>query len=873
MAMDRYAALSFLVLATALPLLAQPVNNACADALPLAVNATGACPGAAVAASTANATNTGGVPACDAGTVQDIWYTFSTAGFANPFRLDIAGIGAAHWAAELYVGDCAGAVFACYPGAPAQMVFNNLAVDATYVLRLFSTTDIGAAGDLTLCLHADPIISWCGAMVYDAGGPTGNYPGNLLPYNVTYVYCPDDPGTAINLTFTAFNTRPEDVLRIYNGPDINSPLLGTFAGNLTNNLPGSYNSTHPSGCLTLRFSYGGFFFTAPGWAATSTCCSTPVVTVEPFSSSPVCIGGELQLVALSDGAAGFQWSGPGGFSSTSQNPLLTGFAQANAGTYSVVGISAVPGCNSNTATVTVGSIVPPPSVSASASAVELCSPGTVDLTASVPTGLVGLQQGFEVFPATGFGTSGTGLTAASNTTYFIEGVRSVRLSHATDANGSYGMTSSIDLTALPSPRLSFWHICALEQGWDYGFVEYSVNNGGTWAQLPAASYLGTGNSNFNPNTRFSRNSYAVWQAQFTGSGSTPGTGPATDLWRFEEFDLSAFATSNAFRIRFRITSDGTINYFGWLIDDVRITGEIPALNVLWSSAPAGFSASGLQVTDVQVDATTTFTVTASSAPGCSTSASVTVALVGPQITIQGAPGLSVCQGEAFDLVGGATGGTPPYVYTWYNGDVLLGTTPTVQNVTLNASGTIVLTVFDGGSCDNQAFLQVEVLPLPTVTLGAFATVCANHAPFSLSGGAPAGGVYTVNGNVATTFDPAAGPGSYDVVYTYQDANGCEGQASATLLVDPCAGIDEWTAAGVRMYPNPAVDQFFLVADIGVFHLRVLDMAGRELLAFGAQPAGDQVRGFALNGLANGAYTVELVTDAGRRMSTRLVVAR
>ena len=855
-------------------LMAQPANDACATALPLTVNPSGSCPGAAITATTLDATNAGGAALCENGPLQDVWYTFTTTGFANPFQLDLAGIGAGHWAAELYIGSCGGQLFACYPESPTLIVFNDLEPGQTYFLRLFSNTDLGAAGAVSLCLSATEVISWCGANIYDAGGPTGNYPGGLLPYTATFVYCPDQPGQYLNIAFTQFNTLGGDILRIFDGPDNTFPLLAELQGNLNTNLPGPFNSTHPSGCLTFRFSYGGFFITAPGWAAVSTCCEAPVISVAPTSNGPVCLGGELQLFANSNVGTSFTWTGPGGFTSTDENPVLPVFTGANIGTYSVVANAGTPGCSSNAASVTVGSIQPPPVVNALASETQLCLTGTVDLVADVPTTIVGLQQGFETWPAPGFGLGGSGVAANQNSTYFIEGTRSLLLSHNFDANGNYAMTSSIDLTSLPSPRLSFWHICALEQGWDYGFVEYSLNGGGSWTQLPAASYLGTGNSNFNPNARFSRNSYAAWQAQFNNSSATPGPGPATDLWRQEEFDLAAFATSTNFRIRFRITSDGSINYFGWLIDDIRITGQIPSVDVVWSSDPIGLSSTELEVIDVAITGTTTFTVTAFSAPGCGTEASVTVELIGAQVSIEGAPDLTVCAGEPFDLVGSATGGEPPLVYVWYGGDFLLGTTPTVEDVTLQVSTTVTLPVFDGSGCDNQAVLEVEVLPLPTVTLSALGQVCVNAAPFALSGGLPAGGTYLVDGVATTTFDPAAaGPGTYAITYVFTDADGCSNEATTSLLVDPCAGIDELDGSRIALFPNPATDLLYVRADVGRHQLRILDAAGRAVWAEEGRMGNDREEAISLAGLSNGAYTVELITAAGQRWATRLVVAR
>jgi hypothetical protein len=68
-------------------------------------------------------------------------------------------------------------------------------------------------------------------------------------------------------------------------------------------------------------------------------------------NSPVCTNDTLFLSAQSLTGATFQWTGPAGFSSTQQNPVLLNFSTANAGIYSV--IATVNGCTSPSSSVTV----------------------------------------------------------------------------------------------------------------------------------------------------------------------------------------------------------------------------------------------------------------------------------------------------------------------------------------------------------------------------------------------------------------------------------------------------------------------------------------------------------------------------------------
>lgn len=105
----------------------------------------------------------------------------------------------------------------------------------------------------------------CGTTVYDPGGSGGNYGNNA---NWTVTYCPTNPGDAVTLTFSMFDVEAGyDFVRIYNGPNAGSPLLGTFSGTA---IPGPFTSTDPSGCLTLNFTSDGSLNYA-GWAANITC--------------------------------------------------------------------------------------------------------------------------------------------------------------------------------------------------------------------------------------------------------------------------------------------------------------------------------------------------------------------------------------------------------------------------------------------------------------------------------------------------------------------------------------------------------------------------------------------------------------------------
>ena len=187
----------------------------------------------------------------------------------------------------------------------------------------------------------------CGTTVYDPGGPGGtvgnavnqnpnNFGGNnCWPYTCigggatippgqplwSQTYCPDVPGDAVTLTFTAFNMETGwDNVYIYNGPVVSPnnangtqwlsgnglPTCGGPAGwcnqtlgsgGFTGNInPGSFTSTHPTGCLTISYTSDDIFNYA-GWEATLSCQSS-------FNPNAACIFALRMYDIFGDG-----WSG------------------------------------------------------------------------------------------------------------------------------------------------------------------------------------------------------------------------------------------------------------------------------------------------------------------------------------------------------------------------------------------------------------------------------------------------------------------------------------------------------------------------------------------------------------------------------------
>ncbi|MEL6971074.1 MAG: T9SS type A sorting domain-containing protein [Bacteroidota bacterium] len=150
---------------------------------------------------------------------------------------------------------------------------------------------------------------------------------------------------------------------------------------------------------------------------------------------------------------------------------------------------------------------------------------------------------------------------------------------------------------------------------------------------------------------------------------------------------------------------------------------------------------------------------------------------------------NVCQNEMPTML---TGGSPSSgVYAGPgvtdNGD---GSTFSFDPATAGGLGTYTITYTLGGQMASSTLTVVEV-PTVTFSTGGLSVQVDAGVQTGLSGGMPAGGVYSGNGvtddgnGMTYSFDPAAaGEGENVITYTFSDANGCGGEQGAIITVTP-----------------------------------------------------------------------------------------
>ncbi len=179
--------------------------------------------------------------------------------------------------------------------------------------------------------------------------------------------------------------------------------------------------------------------------------SAPELTVT--SNSPLCTGQDLQLT--SSNAVSWQWSGPNGWTSNVQNPVISGAQLQHSGTYTVT-ITDANGCTAtDQITITVHSL---PVVEAHATSTEICEGSQVTLYGSGANSYVwnnGVTNNVPFVPTT-------------TQTYTVTG---------TDANGC---TATDQITITVNQKYVFAETHTICDGSSYTWHGNTYNTSGTY---------------------------------------------------------------------------------------------------------------------------------------------------------------------------------------------------------------------------------------------------------------------------------------------------------------------------------------------------------------------------------------------------------
>jgi carboxypeptidase T len=121
--------------------------------------------------------------------------------------------------------------------------------------------------------------------------------------------------------------------------------------------------------------------------------------------------------------------------------------------------------------------------------------------------------------------------------------------YADNATVTMTLKNFVDLSGFQNPQLRFWTKYDIENGWDYGQVKISTDDGVNWIPL-AGQYTEGGAGSFQP-------------------GGEPVYSGTKLNWVLEDINLSAYS-SKQIKLKFELKSDGFVNRDGWYVDDIAI---------------------------------------------------------------------------------------------------------------------------------------------------------------------------------------------------------------------------------------------------------------------------------------------------------------
>ncbi|MCX7744778.1 MAG: PKD domain-containing protein, partial [Flavobacteriales bacterium] len=502
-----------------------------------------------------------------------------------------------------------------------------------------------------------------------------------------------------------------------------------------------------------------------GCTATATTSATinPLPTPTAGNNGPVCQGTTLNLTA--SGGTSYSWTGPNGFTNTTQNPSITNASVAASGVYTVTVTSAA-GC---TATATTSATINPLPTPTAGNSGPVCQGTTLYLTASGGTS-------YSWTGPNGF-TNASQNPSITNASVAASGVYTVTVTSAAGCTAT--ATTSATINPLPTPTAG--------------------NNGpictGATLNLNATGgngYDWTGPNGFTSNIQNPSISNVPLLASgiYTVTVTSAAGCTATATTNVTIHPLPIAIANNDGPVcegnTFNITAGGGVSY-SW-------------------TGPASYTSTqqNNSINNAQPNQGGTYIVIVTDNNGCSNTASTTVVVHALPIATASAGG-PACEGLNISL--SASGGTN-YQWTGPNAFSSTSQSPVISGATTSNNGTYTVTVTDANGCSSTASTTITVYAIPIASftaanLSGCSPVCTDFTDLSsVNGSTITNWSWSSNGtNFSNQQNPTqcfTNTGLYDISLTVTSAQGC----SATIVLNDF----------IQVFPNPVAD-FFINPDL------------------------------------------------------------
>ena len=561
----------------------------------------------------------------------------------------------------------------------------------------------------------------------------------------------------------------------------------------------------------------------------------PVINTQPLSQA-VCQGGTVTFTVAATGALTYQWqkstdggitwppvAGATGTSYTIVNVQLSDAAQYRCATTGQCNVT-----NTNAATLTVNT---PPAISVQPQDATICVGGsnTFCVTAtgsnltyqwqSAPTcaspftNIVAATSNCYTVASAVSTTAykcivnGTCTPAATSNCALMTVVSAVVITQQPgNATVCEGSNTSFTVAGAGSGLTYQWQVST-----DGGVTYNNVNNGGVYGGATSATLTITG-------ATFSLNNYRYRCQLSNGICPTPGISNGAILTVNTLPAITAQASNATICVggsnTFTIAATGTGITYQW---QVSTDGGNTWGNIAGATA-ASYTLSGAVIG--QNNNRYRCVVTGACAPVANSTGAILTVIAPVSITTQPA-NTAVCTGNntSFTIVGSSV---QTIVYQWqvstdngitWNNITNTGVYSGATTATLSITGAILTMnnyryrcLLSNATCavptvsNNTTVLTVNALPVVTWA-NALTEQCTNNTTYALTGGTPAGGVYSGTGVTGSNFNAStAGAGTFTLTYTYTDANGCVNSTTKTITVrqQPAIGL---TASLASLLPG------------------------------------------------------------------------
>ncbi len=520
--------------------------------------------------------------------------------------------------------------------------------------------------------------------------------------------------------------------------------------------PTSWSWTFPSGTPPSSASQnvtgvtwaaaGTYTVTLTATNANGSTSATVVITVNAAPTvtatanpTAICVGQSSTLTG--GGASTYVWN-PGNLSGTSVvvSPVVTT-------TYTVTGTSAANCTNTATVTVTVN---PLPTVTATASPIVICVGQTSTLT--------GGGASTYVWNPGNLSGSSVVVSPVVTTTYTVTGTSAAGCTNTAQV--------TVTVNTCPGPIAAFTasatSVCI---GDSIDFTDASTGNPTSWSwTFPSGT----------PATATSQNVTGVY---WTVAGSYTVTLTATN----------ASGSTSATQV---ITVNPAPNIIVTATPSTICVGQNSTLSASGASTytwnPGNLTGASVVVSPAS---TTTYTVTGTSAAGCSNSAQVTVivqACNSPQVAFF-ANDTTLCVGDCIDFTDLSSDSPTSWSWTFSGATTGSSTLQNPTNICYPAAGTFAVTLVatnanGSGTLTKTGYIVVN--PPPPADAGNNASICTGQSTTLIGSG---GTTYNWQpGNLSGSSVLVTPPSTTTYTLTVTDANGCTATDVVTVTVAPCA---------------------------------------------------------------------------------------